>query len=91
MKKGSTWYFGYKTHSGVDKGTGLVHHVKVTGANIHDVTMVAQLLTGEEADVYVDCSFLRTEKCADSVRQNKQGRQCKLNCCDVSSLLKPPH
>lgn len=37
-KKGSTWHFGYKAHIGVDRGTGLVHTLKVTAANIHDVT-----------------------------------------------------
>ena len=26
-KKGNTWYFGYKAHIGVDKTSGLVHHV----------------------------------------------------------------
>ena len=54
VKKGNTWHFGYKAHVGVDKDTGLVHHVKVTGANIHDVTMVPQLLSGEEVSVYGD-------------------------------------
>ena len=32
VKKGTTWYFGYRAHIGVDKDTGLVHHVKVTAA-----------------------------------------------------------
>ncbi len=50
-KKGSTWHFGYKAHIGVDKDTGLVHTLKVTAANVHDVTMTAQLLTGEEEAV----------------------------------------
>ena len=38
VKKGNTWYFGYKAHIGVDKDTGLVHTVKVTGANVHEKT-----------------------------------------------------
>lgn len=46
VQSGNTWHFGYKAHVGVDKDTGLVHHVEVTDANVHDVTMVAQLLTG---------------------------------------------
>ena len=48
VKKGNSWHFGYKAHIGVDKDSGLVHTVKVTSANIHDVTMVPELLTGDE-------------------------------------------
>jgi len=40
-KKGNAWHFGYKAHIGVDKDTGLVHTLKVTAANVHDVTMMA--------------------------------------------------
>ena len=36
VKKGNTWHFGYKAHVGVDKDTGLVHTVEVTGANTQD-------------------------------------------------------
>ena len=58
MKKGSTWHFGYKAHVSVDKDIGLVHHVKETGANTHDVTMLPQLLTEEETVVYGDSGYL---------------------------------
>lgn len=47
-KKGNTWHFGYKAHIGVDKESGLVHTVKVTAANEHDVTVTSELLTGDE-------------------------------------------
>ena len=56
LKKGNTWYFGYKAHIGVDKDSGLVHTIKGTSANVHDVTMVPELLTGEETatvDIWV--------------------------------------
>ena len=43
-KKGNTWHFGYKAHIGVDKTSGLVHHVETTAANVHDVTVVPKLL-----------------------------------------------
>lgn len=69
VKKGNTWHFGYKAHVGVDKDTGLVHHVEVTSANIHDVTMAAQLLTGEETTVYGDSGYLRAEKRKEGVFQ----------------------
>ena len=47
-KKGKNWRFGYKAHIGVDKDSGLVHHLKVTGANEHDSNVVADLMHGEE-------------------------------------------
>lgn len=42
------WYFSSKAHIGVDKESGLVHTVKVTAANEHDVTVTSELLTGDE-------------------------------------------
>ena len=47
-KKGNTWHFGYKMHIGVDRDSGLVHHVKTTSANEHDVTATSELMHGEE-------------------------------------------
>jgi IS5 family transposase len=81
-KKGNAWYFGYKAHIGVDEKTGLVHHVEVTGANVHDVTVVPNLLTGEETEVCGDSGYLGAEKREDAVRHNKQGRKIryKVNC-----------
>ena len=53
VKKGNTWHFGYKAHIGVDKDSGIVHTVKVTAANQHDVSMTSELLTGEETVDYM--------------------------------------
>lgn len=77
VKKGNTWHFGYKAHIGVDKDSGLVHTVEVTGANIHDVTMVPKLLTGEEDSVYGDSGFLGAEKREDAVIKNTAGKRIK--------------
>ena len=74
-KKGNTWHFGYKAHIGVDKDTGLVHTLKVSSANVHDVTMTAQLLSGEETTVYGDSGYLGAEKREDAVLRNKEGRK----------------
>ena len=57
-----TWHFGYKEHIGVDRETGLVHHVEVTGANVHDVTVVPELLTGEETKVFGDSGYFGANK-----------------------------
>ena len=41
VKKGNTWHFGYKAHIGVDKDSGLVHTMKATPANVHDVSVLS--------------------------------------------------
>ena len=76
-RKGKAWHFGYKAHIGVDKDSGLVHTVEVTGANVHDVTMVPQLLTGEEETVYGDSGYLGAEKREDAVTRNHQGKKIR--------------
>ena len=74
MKKGS---FGYKAHVGVDKDSGIVHTLEVTGANEHDVSMTSKLLTGEEEVVYGDSGYLGAEKREDAVTKNKQGKKIR--------------
>jgi len=74
-KKGKTWHFGYKAHIGVDKTSGLVHHVEVTAANVHDVTVVPKLLYGEEASVHGDSGYLGAEKREDAITHNSQGKK----------------
>ena len=44
-KKGNQCHFGMKCHTGVDAGSGFVHTVEATAANVHDVTVVAKLMT----------------------------------------------
>ena len=36
-RKGNEWHFGMKAHIGVDAETGLVHGVRATPANTHDL------------------------------------------------------
>ena len=74
-KKGNTWHFGYKAHIGVDKISGLVHHVEATAANAHDVTVVSKLLYGEEISVHGDSGYLGAEKREDAITHNSQGRR----------------
>ena len=77
VKKGNTWHFGYKAHVGVDKDSGLVHTVKATSANVHDVTMVPKLLTGEENVIYGDSGYLGAEKREDAIVRNQQGEHIR--------------
>lgn len=81
VKKGNEWHFGYKAHVGVDKDSGLVHTVKVTAANVHDVTMTSELLTKEENVVYGDSGYLGAAKREDAIIKNQAGKRIhyKLN------------
>jgi len=76
-KKGNTWHFGYKAHIGVDKDSGLTHHVEVTAANEHDVSVCHKLLTGEEETVHGDSGFLGAGKRKDAVVRNNRGKKIK--------------
>lgn len=76
-KKGNSWHFGYKAHIGVDKESGLVHTVKVTAANEHDVTVTSELLTGEEEEVYGDSGYLGAEKRPEALKKNKAGKSVR--------------
>ena len=61
----------------MDKDTGLVHTLKATAANVHDVTMMAELLTGEETAVYGDSGYLGAEKRKNAVLRNKNGKKIR--------------
>ena len=74
-KKGNTSHFGYKAHIGVDSKTGLVHTVKATSANVHDVTVISELLRCEEKFVYGDSGYLGAEKGEDAVIKNNNGKE----------------
>lgn len=75
VKKGNAWYFGYKAHIGVDKDSGLVHHVEVTSANVHDVEMTPKLMTGDESEIYGDSGYIGAEKRQDAIIRNRQGKK----------------
>ena len=76
-KKGNTWHFGYKMHIGVDRDTGLVHHVKTTSANNHDVTATSELMHGEEETLHGDSGYIGANKRPEAIRKNKQGKKIK--------------
>ena len=61
-KKGNEWYFGAKIHAGVDAGTGLVHTIKVTAANVGDATVAHELLREDDEVVYGDSAYCALEK-----------------------------
>lgn len=77
VKKGNAWYFGYKAHIGVDMDSGLVHHVAVTSANVHDVEMTPELMTGDESEIYGDSGYIGAEKRQDAIIRNRQGKKIR--------------
>jgi IS5 family transposase len=56
-KKGNQWYFGMKAHVGVDSKTKVIHAVVATAANVHDATVLPDLLHGEETRVWGDRAY----------------------------------
>lgn len=70
VKKGNEWHFGMKMHIGVDDAFGMIHSIKTTAANVHDIVMGKGLLHGEEARVIGDAGYLGIEK-----REEHQRRQ----------------
>lgn len=61
-KKGEQWYFGMKSHIGVDAGSGLVHSVETTAANISDIVMTPKLIRADDEVVYGDSGYTGIEK-----------------------------
>ena len=47
-RKGNQWYFGMKAHIGTDAGTGYVHSVTATAANVSDITEAAHLMRPDD-------------------------------------------
>lgn len=56
-KKGKNWHFGYKAHTGVDAGSGLVHTVVVTPANGSDISQAHLLFRPDDEFGYADAGY----------------------------------
>lgn len=73
-KKGNEWHFGMKMHIGVDDLFGLIHHLKTTPANQHDIVVADELLHGDEEQVWGDAGYQGIEK-----RPEHEGREVEWN------------
>ncbi len=82
-RKGNQWYFGMKTHIGVDSKTKLIHSIAVTPANCHDSQVLSDLLHGDETRVWGDSAYSgQTEKIKENSPEakdftNKKGSRYK--------------
>jgi len=52
----------------------IVHHGEVTGANVHDVTVVPELLIGEETEVFGESGYLSADKREGTITRNRIGK-----------------
>ena len=57
VKKGNQWYHGMKVHAGADAGSGYVHTITGTPANIHDIAETSKLIREDDEVVYGDSGY----------------------------------
>jgi IS5 family transposase len=65
-KKGEQMYFGMKAHIGADAESGLVHTVRGTSGNVHDINEGNSLLHGEETVAFGDAGYQGIQKRPDA-------------------------
>lgn len=65
VKKGNQWYFGERIHIGTDAGTGYIHSVEVTAANVGERDIVPDLVRQDDETVYGDAGYCGIEKRED--------------------------
>lgn len=61
-RKGNKWHFGMKAHVGVDAGSGLIHSLVTTTANVQEVTQAHHLIREGDHSVYGDNGYAGLEK-----------------------------
>jgi IS5 family transposase len=80
-KKGKNWHHGMKCHVGVDAGTGLVHTITATAANVSDIAETHKLIRGDDEVLYGDAGYVGIEKreeiAGDGHLRNMEYRICK--------------
>ena len=62
VKKGNEWYFGERLHIGVDAGTGYIHSIEVTAANVGERDIVPKLVREDDKVIYGDAGYCGIEK-----------------------------
>lgn len=87
-KKSNEWRFCMKCHIGVDAGTGYVHTITATPANIHDITETHNLLRKDDEVVYGDSGYIGVEK-RDEIKTDENFSKIDFRItCRPSSLPK---
>lgn len=57
VKKGNQWYFGERLHVGTDAGTGYIHSLEVTAANVSERDVVPKLIREDDEVLYGDAGY----------------------------------
>ena len=76
-RKGNQWFFGLKTHIGVDSKEGHVHSVATTAASVADKHMLPDLLHGEERKVWGDGGYQGQTEAIKQAAPRAQDMTCK--------------
>jgi len=97
-KKGNQWHFGMKAHIGADADSGLVHSLHTTPAHASDVAHTADLLHGEQTQVFADAGYTGAPQRAEVVQAQAEGGirpdvdwQIAQRRSTVNKLLQGPH
>ena len=61
VQKGNKWFFGARLHMGVDAGTGYIHSMQMTAANVEERAIVPELVRKDDHVVYGDAGYWRME------------------------------
>lgn len=85
-KKGNQWYHGMKVHAGVDCGTGYVHTITGTAANVADVAETSKLLREDDDVCYGDSGYLGAEK-RPEIKDDEHLSKVKFRTCRRPSSL----
>lgn len=88
-KKGNQWYHGMKVHAGVDAGTGYVHSITGTAANVHDIEETHNLIREDDHVVYGDSGYLGIEK-HDEIKNDENFKKIEFRINRRPSSIKMP-
>ena len=88
-KKGNQWHHGMKVHAGVDAGSGYVHTITGTAANVHDIEETANLLREDDTVCYGDSGYTGAEK-RDEISGNEHFRDIEFRINLKPSRIKMP-
>lgn len=62
VKKGNEWHFGARMHIGVDAGTGYIHSLEMTAANVSERDIAAALIRQDDKVLYGDAGYTGLSK-----------------------------
>lgn len=88
-KKGNQWYHGMKVHVGVDAGSGYVHTITGTAANVHDIEEIAKLIREDDEVVYGDSGYTGAEK-REEIQEDEHLKQVEFRTNVRPSSMKVP-